>query len=727
MTAGRERAGGLLVFLTVGCGLAIQLSLIRLAVMLVHSGAAFPVFAAHIAGWGCGLGLAGPKLSRIRHPAPLAAAAACVTWLGTELCTLPGLPFGADPGASGMVAVALGAGLLTGLSIGLALAACQRPLMALGADLLGVGVAGAGHVALAASLPFLPPPLPWVVLLVVHSARVSLATALGTVVIACGLLVPLERPAALARADTPLGKALRTDGLQTWLGSFHDLDGRVDAVSETSGPGVRLYINGATQAQTPRSVHDRVTSLIVASLRPRSALVLGAGGMADVASLLERGVEQVTAVERSAAVLRAAVDVAPAARRIFDDARVRIVEAEARRFVSGVGERFDLVFLPLAYASAGVSPAALTLLQSFLFTTDGIEAQGKVTSARGAVCFVFPGDQLRDRVLSTLGTIELRRGTRQTLPERLLVAYNPSTSSYSDLVCWAPHQKLPAPGSTAGLQILHRPDQVPSDALSKRIDGVGTLLPVSDWRPYFFDLFSLRQPVAEMPPFLPKLFAWSGVSALLVLLGIQRRRGASSAHSSLPLRHLAVAWLTGFAFPALEYVVLSFASAAGYSEGGAYAAAAMTFALAGLVGILRWGDVRVRAFLSALAMVGASAFFAFGGVTWILGLPPGLALACGSALMLGTMAAGVAPFAALFRAAQARALEGSAVQQLFLASALGTLAGVAPVLAMDLRWGGPGTALMAGLVYAVSLAVAAGTLGRPRLAPSGKLSRESLQ
>jgi hypothetical protein len=547
MTARGERGAGILVLLTVGCGIAIQLSLIRLAVMLVHSGAAFPVFAAHIAGWGCGLGLAGPKLGRIRHPAPLATAAACVAWLGTELCTLPGLFFGAEPGTFGMVVIALGAGLLTGLSIGLALAACPRPLIALGADLLGVGIAGAGHVAIGAAFPFLPPPLPWVVLLALDSTRVSLVTALATAVLACGLLVPLERPSVLARADTPLGRALRADGLQTWLGSFHDLDGRVDAVSETAGPGVRLYINGGTQAQTPRSVHDHVTKVIVESLRPRSALVLGAGGMADVASLLEGGTGQVTAVERSAAVLRAAVDVAPAARQISDDARVRIVKAEARRFVTGIGERFDLVFLPLAYASSGVSPAALTLLPSFLFTSEGIEAQGEVTSPRGAVCFVFPGDELRDRVLSTLGALEERRGKRQTLPKRLLVAHNPGESAYSDLVCWGPHRELPAPGSAPGLQILHRPDRIASGALTKRLAGVGTLSPVSDWRPYFFDLFTLRQEGAEMPPFLSKLFAWTGVSALLALIAIGRRSRSSARWSSPPLPHLAVAWLTGFA------------------------------------------------------------------------------------------------------------------------------------------------------------------------------------
>lgn len=705
MITREDRESGIRVFLTVGCGMAVQLSLVHLAMMLVHSGAAFPVFAAHIAGWGCGLGLATLRSPRFADPALLAAAAAAIAWLGTELSAAHGFGLGVDAGTFGMVVVALASALLTGLSIGLCLAACRRPLLALAADLLGVGIAGASHVAITAAVPFLPPPLIWVALLALNTRRI--ATAVPTAIFALALLVPLVRPAVLARADTPLGRALREDGLQSWLGSYHDLDGRVDAVAESTGPGVRLYINGGTQAQTPRALHDRVTTAIVESLRPSTSLVLGAGGMADVDLLLTGGVERITAVERSPAVLRAAKEVAPAARRIFTDMRVRVVEAEARRFVGSSVERFDLVLLPLAYASAGVSPAALTLLPSSLFTTEGIESLSEVTSHNGAVCFVLPSALLRDRLLSTLGSVEGRLGNRHTLAARLWVAHNPGTSAYSDMVCWSPDRELPPPSSLSGLEVLHRPDRPASPALIDRLAGVGTFPPVSDWRPYFFDLYTFRPEGAVMPPFLSGLFIWTGLSIAFVAVAIVRRRRNAVVRISPPPSHLAVAWLTGFAFPALEYVVLSIARAAGYSEGAGYAAAAITFALAGLVAIPRWGSLRIRALLGTLAMTGAAAFFAFGGVAWIFDLSPGHSLAFGSALMLALMSAGVGPFAMLFRAAQSSALEGREARLFFVASALGTLAGVAPVLTIDLRWGVPGTALVAGLAYAIVLCVAA--------------------
>lgn len=84
----------------------------------------------------------------------------------------------------------------------------------------------------------------------------------------------------------------------------------------------------------------------------------------------------------------------------------------------------------------------------------------------------------------------------------------------------------------------------------------------------------------------------------------------------------------------------------------------------------------------------------------------GPSLVFGSVFMLALMSAGVGPFAMLFRAAQSRSLDGGEARQFFLASALGTLAGVAPVLAIDLRWGVPGTALVAGLAYALVFGVA---------------------
>jgi hypothetical protein len=629
--------------------------------------------------------------------------------MGTAGLMSPTLPFGASLGTTRIVLIALVSGVLSGCSIASALAARPDPLIALAADLCGVGLGAASHVVLSATQPGVSAGLFWLALLAVASARRSISAALIVSAAAASMLLPLDRPAALAGADTPLGKALRDRGLQAWKGSFHDLDGRVDAVSDGPRGGVALYINAGTQAQTPREAVEPATAGIIALLRPRSALVLGAGGMVEVAALLRNGVDRVAAVERSDAVLRAARNSAPAARRVLDDGRVQVVNAEGRRFVSDSSESFDLVLLPLAYASAGASPAALTLYPSYLFTVEGIRSLSSVTSSAGAVCFVLPSVDLRDRILASVGRIEELPLQRRSLTARLWVAQSRRASAYSDVVCWAPHTALTRPGPIDGLKLLHRPDREASRQLTERLAGFGTLAPASDWRPYFFDLFTLHSARARIPPFVTELLLWTVVSAVLTTVALLRRRGSSG----VPFPRLAIAWLTGFAFPALEYLVLSIARAAGFSEGAAYAQTAVTFAVSGLAAMAPWGSVRRRAILGCASLAGIAAFIGFGGLSWLFTLPSKLSLACGSGLMAATMAAGIATFAGLFRMERARAdAERADVRPLFVASALGTLAATAPVLAVELRWGGVGSALLASLVYLAAFAVAASAWGR---------------
>ncbi len=691
------------MLLTVGCGIALQLSLIRLAVVLGYGEAAFPVLAAHIAGWGAGLGLVRAAPGRTPDPALLAACAALLAWLGTAAATSPELPFAAPLGTTPLVIIALASGLLAGCSIAAALAGCGDPMIALAGDLGGVGLGAASHVLLTAWQPAAPAALPWVALLALHTVRRSPARALAVALAATGLLLPLERPSALAGAETPLGRALRERGLDAWRGSFHDLEGRVDVVAEGTGRGVGLYINGGTQAQTPRDTVDGTTAGLLDLLRPRSALVLGAGGMVDVAALLEGGVERVAAVERSDAVLRAAKASAPAARRVIDDVRVDVIRAEGRRFVSAGPGSFDLVLLPLAYASAGASPAALTLYPNFLFTVEGIRSLGEVVSPLGAVCFVVPMVELRDRILSSLGRIEGTAAQRRTLGERLWVAQSRRASAYSEAVCWAPHAPLAARSSQGGLVVLHQPGEPASRPLLDRLDGVGTLAPAADWRPYFFDLFTLHSTRARIAPFVRDLLVWTVIAIVLTIVALCRRGGGNAP----PRWALAIAWLTGFAFPAVEYVVLSIARASGFSEGAAYALAAIVFALSGLLAMVPRVSLRGRALVGCASLAGVTAFVALGGVSWLIALPSGLAAACGLALMLWTLATGMSTFVGLFRMERTRSPEGADVRQFFVASALGTLAGTGPVLAIELRWGGVGSATLAAVVYLVASAVAA--------------------
>lgn len=705
MTHDKTHTTGLLIFLTVACGIALQLFLIRQATILVHVTAGFPVLASHIAGWGIGLGLLHPAATKMRNPAITAVGAACVAWLGIIIATVPGLLHAEELGTLGLVPTALGSGILTGMSIAAALAMCRNPKVALGADLAGVGLGALSHVLLTSQFPSIPAPVVWITLLALCTARNHLRSSLLVAAVGFALIYPLDHPLRLSHAQTPLGKALRSRGLEAWQGSFYDHDGRVDAVENTANGGVELFINGGTQAQTPLQTPDQVTQAIIELLRPKSAVVLGAGGMADVATLLRADVQRVVAVERSEAVLEAARTTSQMAERLFADDRVEIVHGEARRFITDTQERFDLVFLPLAYGSAGISPAALLFFPSYVFTIEGITAQGDAATHNGAVCFVFPTTELRDRLLATIGMIERQRPQTHPLSSRLWVVENLGKSAYSQAVCWAPHAPLPTAALSPTLKALHHPQMRASSALTQRLRGIDTLPPVQDWRPYFFDLFARQHVWTNMPPHLSQLLLWTPIGLLLMAM-LLLWNGRKAHKPSTPKGHeLSIAALTGFAFPFLEYVVLGIARGAGFSEGIAYAVAGITFAAAGFAAMTPHGSLRLRTLLSVVAMCSAAAFLHLDGISLLLALPAKIAPLCGLALMLALMTAGVSPFASLFRIPRTQSTVPTDVRQLFLTSALGTLIATAPVLLIELQWGGPGCAIAGGLVYLLALGV----------------------
>lgn len=708
MSWARGPGPGLGVFLTVGCGIALQLFLIRHALMLIGSGAAFSTLAAHIGGWGLGLGLAVNLPVWLRQPALLASAAVGAACLGGALSTTSTAMAGGW-GTTGFLATACASGALTGLSIAWALSACANPLVALAGDLSGVATGALGHVLMAASFPRLPSPALWIGALAALAAlRSRVGVAFVAALAGAVLLFPLEQPERLARADNPLGEALRRRGVDAWKASFYDQDGRVDAVENPGYGGVELFINGGTQAQTPGAGEDRVTASLARGLGAESALVLGAGGLADVATLLERDVRRVVAVERSRAVLRGARELSAPARSLFDDERVDVIPAEARHYLESGSERFDLVYLPLAYAAAGVAPAGLIFYPSYLFTVEGIAAQARATTPDGAICFALPATQLRDRLLATIGTLERRRGRRHSLARRLWVERDPAQRSYAELVCWAPHESLPAASPSPALTVLHGASSAASGELRKRLDGAGTLPPAWDSRPYFFDLYSLHPAGVQLPPALPGLPLWSPLALGLGVVAL-RLRGRGKAGDPAA-SHLAVAFATGMAFPALEYLALSVGRASGLSEGLAFASVAVAFAVAGLAAMAPAGSVRARALLGMAAMLGLVGFLAVGGIGWLFRIEAPARLFAGLLLMIVTMSAGAAPFAGLFRAERRRT--GSPdVRQLFLASALGTLTAVAPVLLIELRWGGYGCAIAAAVAYGLAAA-----LSMPRIA-----------
>ena len=100
----------------------------------------------------------------------------------------------------------------------------------------------------------------------------------------------------------------------------------------------------------------------------RRVAVIGAGGGAEVLSALAHGAREVTAVElnpQMIALVRRWSDV-------YEDRRVRVVNAEARRFIRETDQRFDAVQIAMVGSHGASAAGVQALSESYLYTIDAM-------------------------------------------------------------------------------------------------------------------------------------------------------------------------------------------------------------------------------------------------------------------------------------------------------------------------------------------------------------------
>jgi spermidine synthase len=116
---------------------------------------------------------------------------------------------------------------------------------------------------------------------------------------------------------------------------------------------------------------DFVPSAAVYHLRGRlqRVAVVGAGGGSEVLSALVHGAEEVTAVEINPQM----IDVVRQRSPIYDDPRVHVVVAEARRFIGSSASGYDLVQIALLDSLDASAAGVQALSSSYLYTVEAFE------------------------------------------------------------------------------------------------------------------------------------------------------------------------------------------------------------------------------------------------------------------------------------------------------------------------------------------------------------------
>jgi spermidine synthase len=143
------------------------------------------------------------------------------------------------------------------------------------------------------------------------------------------------------------------------LGVFTDGDA-LSVITKFDGRTESLRYLDFTPAALPYHLSERP-----------AVLILGAGGGSDVLLALHHGAPRVDAVELNAQFVRLVREThADFAGRLYSRPEVGVHVAEARSFVAGGGERYDIIQLPLLDSFATAASGTLSLSESYVYTVE---------------------------------------------------------------------------------------------------------------------------------------------------------------------------------------------------------------------------------------------------------------------------------------------------------------------------------------------------------------------
>ena len=320
------------LFLLSLSAILFEISLTRLASVLVHTTLTFVVIAACLAALGLGAAFAGRRLDD--ETLPLRAALVASLGGALAVATVVATPLGFALGLFAIPFLGLGAFAAR------VYARLPSPRFTYAADALG-GAAGAalaplairslGDVNAALAATAIAAAAGWLVA-PAAGQRLRLALLLAPVAFAGNLALPtLEvdpwttwgfRPHMVAQAKDRAGRVLETR---------YDAFGRTDLVA-TDEPWMRYLFTdrmytariarwdglGERFADAPLEELSRLKGLAFRALHPARVLVLGTGGGFDVALALQSGARQIEAVEINGAMLAMTRALADFSGRIFD-------------------------------------------------------------------------------------------------------------------------------------------------------------------------------------------------------------------------------------------------------------------------------------------------------------------------------------------------------------------------------------------------------------------------
>jgi len=167
-------------------------------------------------------------------------------------------------------------------------------------------------------------------------------------------------------------------------------------------------VNGVPHQSNLNTEDNALYALVYDTARPGSlenVLVIGAGGGNDVAAALARGAGHVDAVEIDPRIYEIGTETHP--ERPYDDERVDVHIDDGRAFLERTDAKYDLIVFALPDSITLVSGQSSLRLESYLFTTEAMDAARDRLKPDGtfAMYNFYRQDWLVDRLAGTLDDV----------------------------------------------------------------------------------------------------------------------------------------------------------------------------------------------------------------------------------------------------------------------------------------------------------------------------------
>jgi SAM-dependent methyltransferase len=309
----------------------------------------------------------------------------------------------------------------------------------------------------------------------------------------------------------------------------------------------------------------RLKGFAFRALRPERVLVLGAGGGFDVALALQAGVRSIDAVEINGSMVRFTRSVGAFGGNVYDRPEVRVHEAEARRFVRGADDVWDMVSCSLLQTDPA-TVRAQSGYQSWVFTAEAVKEYLSRLRAGGVLAIVQNTEALERKTVATVLSTLAREGlaTAEALGRIAVLALpegeaNPFgrlviVAEASMPLAW--RERIASAAREDGIGLRHLPGHASEEPYATLAAGAMTpkewiersrelLAPATDDAPFFYDVHRA----------LPFLFVISGGAAALLLAGAvaRERRRANGA----PLAGACAAAALGAGFMMLQSALIA--------------------------------------------------------------------------------------------------------------------------------------------------------------------------